>query len=93
LVGELYILWCKLAGDISWPTFLILTVVAVLASYSCLSLSVDRLLYSYQVALRQAVILLLRQRNAPTEKKPEARTAHNPSAPPDVNHAARSHRQ
>ena len=76
LTGEFYLVWRLSFNVLAWSQFLWATLVVGLVFYSCLSLALDRYSYSYQVALRQAVISLLKQKKAPpTQEDKETRNS------------------
>jgi len=88
LVAQLYLLAAGIFGWLQWPSigWASLAVVAVL--YSSLGLSLDRYLYSYQVALRQAAVSLLMGSDAS-----QAQETYNSVVPPDVNRAPHGRRR
>jgi len=65
VAAQLYIIWQKIEG-LGWCVFAWSTVGMLVVFYSCLSFSLHRYLYSYEIAFRQSVITLLREQRKPT---------------------------
>jgi hypothetical protein len=63
IVAEVYFLISGFSGWTDWRSVGWATIALAFVFYPCLSLSLDRYLYSYEVAFRQAAIELLREKH------------------------------